>query len=75
MTQMEAYRRAVRERDEIIRANAGRRIRGLTPVAVPLKPARALVPIAYTPEGDYVGRLNGADECPDGCIVRIEATP
>lgn len=69
---LEEYRRLVKERQEIISRNRSRRLRKLPPLPVPPKPEKPKVPVAYEADGTYYGRLNNADECPKGCIVKWE---
>ena len=66
------YQRACHERREIISLNASRRMRGKPTDPVPPKPKRPMVPIAYDSEGNYKGRLQSADECPEGCTVKMK---
>lgn len=72
---MDEYRRRSRERAEIISENRARRMRRgpkLPPLPVPPKPMPPMVPIAYAADGTYEGRLDSADECPAGCVVKWE---
>src|SRR3990167_8714771 len=64
------YNKAQFERQEIIRQNASRRLKHLPALPVPDKPTPPLVPIAYSPDGDYIGRLDDVSECPEGAVVK-----
>ena len=66
------YQRLRTERREIISRNRSRRMRGLSVEPTPPKPERPKVPIAYTVDGGYIGRLNDASELPDGATLRWE---
>ena len=66
------YNKAQVARQEIIRQNASRRMKHLTALPVPDKPTPPLVPIAYSPDGDYIGRLDDVSECPEGAVVKWE---
>src|SRR3990167_3930085 len=66
------YNKAQFERQEIIRQNASRRMKHLPALPVPDKPTPPLVPIAYSPSGDYIGRLEDESDCPAEAIVKWE---
>lgn len=72
MRQLSNHDRLVSERAAAISSNRSRRLRGLPPLPVPPKPERRKVPVAYTADGDYHGRLASEDECPDGCVIHWE---
>ena len=71
MTLAEYYKEQA-ERQEIIRQNASRRMKHLPALPVPDKPTPPLVPIAYSPSGDYIGRLEDESDCPAEAIVKWE---
>ena len=66
------YAEAVERRNAIISENKRRRILGRPRLAVPARPIRPTVPIAYDADGTYVGRLVSAADCPAGCVVKWE---
>ena len=68
------YRKLRQERDEIISENRARRMRNIRqePLPVPPKPEVPLVPVAYSLNGTYEGRLESADELPPGMILKWE---
>ena len=73
MTDLELHRRALTARQAAIRSNASRRMRGLPPLPVPDKPQVPMVPVAYETDGTYAGRLERPEDCPPGCVVKMEA--
>jgi len=66
------YSSAMLERQEVIRQNTSRRMKGLPASPVPDKPTPPLVPIAYSADGDYIGRLESAEDAESGWIVKWE---
>ena len=70
--QQSEYSNLMHQRQEVLRINKSRRVRGLPTEPVPPKPERPRFPVAYTLAGDYEGVLRNADECPTGCIVKME---
>src|SRR3990167_2705228 len=66
------YNKAQAERQRVIRQNASRRMKHLPALPVPDKPTPPLVPIAYSPSGEYIGRLEEESECPKGAVVKWE---
>jgi len=69
-------RKANEQRRDIIRENKARRMRAgikQAPLPVPDVATADCVPIAYSASGDYIGRLESAEDCPRGCIVKFEA--
>lgn len=68
------YERAEADRRDIISRNRSRRMLKvpLSPLPVPPRPDRPVVPIAYDRDGNYSGRLVKANDCPVGCTVKWE---
>jgi hypothetical protein len=66
------YHRLVAKRNQIISCNRSRLFGNKLQLPVPPKPVPPAVPVAYDGEGNYVGRLKDAADCPDGCRVRWE---
>ena len=73
-TPVQRFHRLTAERAQAIRQNASRRMRGVNPLPVPAKPAVPMVQMAYTPAGDYLGRLLPGQSAPAGSIVKLEPT-
>ena len=64
------YARLIFDRQKIIRANAGRRIKGEQPLEVPALPTAPEFPFAFA-DGDYVGLvLGGQANVPKGATVK-----
>lgn len=64
------YDRLIFDRQKIIRANAGRRIKGEQPLEVPAPPTAPEFPFAFA-DGDYVGLvLGGQANVPKGATVK-----
>ena len=64
------YARLIFDRQKIIRANAGRRIKGEQPLEVPAPPTAPEFPFAFA-DGDYVGLvLGGQSNVPKGATVK-----
>lgn len=64
------YARLIFDRQKIIRANAGRRIKGEQPLEVPAPPTAPEFPFAFA-DGDYVGLiLGGQTNVPKGATVK-----
>lgn len=64
------YARLIFDRQKIIRANAGRRIKGEQPLEVPAPPTAPEFPFAFA-DGDYVGLvLGGQANVPKGATVK-----
>lgn len=68
------YQAALGKRAAVVRRNNVLRLTGRRNEREPLppKPEWPKVPIAYTLEGDYEGRLTDPADCPPGCVVRWE---
>lgn len=60
-------------RQDAIRLNASRRMRGLAPLPVPADPGPVYIPVAYEGDGTYAGILESAEDCPAGCHVVMES--
>ena len=64
------YARLIFDRQKIIRANAGKRIKGEQPLEVPALPTAPEFPFAFA-DGDYVGLvLGGQTNVPKGATVK-----
>jgi len=59
-------------RQDAIRLNASRRMRGLSRLPVPDDPGKVYIPVAYEADGTYAGILESVEDCPEGCHVVIE---
>lgn len=51
------YSQLKADRQAIIRANAGRRLRGLPALPVPTLPPPPMIYLAFTVDGDYIGSV------------------
>ena len=68
------YHAALATRAAVVSRNALLRIKGRRDECQPLppKPEWPKVPVAYTCDGDYEGRLADPADCPARCVVRWE---
>jgi hypothetical protein len=67
------YSKYMANRADIIRINAGNRIKGLPALTVPEKIEPPKVRVAYSKLDDsYMGRLSDDDEIPEDCYAVLE---
>ena len=67
------YWQALRDRQDAIRTNAGRRMAGRTDfLDVPAKPPEICALIAYGENGDYIGRIDYPEDAPEGASLKYE---
>lgn len=66
------YSAALALRANAVSVNRSRRMQSLPTQPLPLKPTRPKCRIAYTKDGDYIGRLAEGDEVPVNAIIKLE---
>lgn len=66
------FQRMAKARRDAVSLNASLRMRGLPTVAVPPAPVKPQVRVAYETDGTYAGVLAAGEECPVGCVVKLE---
>jgi len=69
---MVAYNQAMKSRQEAVRRNAGLRMSNKPTIPVPPKPTRPLAMVCYDANGVYEGRIYRREDCPPGCIIKLE---